>query len=88
MFIEGILLKTNMVTPGAKCVDKASNEKIAQMSVQSYKRTVPSAMPGFPSNVTLVHSLKTSLDFNSFLKALFSYRVVNLLWMRQKICKR
>jgi len=46
VFIEGILLKTNMVTPGAKCPNKADNAKIAKYSIQAYRRTVPSAMPG------------------------------------------
>lgn len=74
VFIEGILLKTNMVTPGAKCVDKASNEKIAQMSVQSYKRTVPSAMPG----IVFLSGGQSPLDATKNLQEM--NKIPNLPW--------
>jgi len=45
VYVEGMLLKTNMVTPAAKG-PKVDAKTIAKMSIQSYKRTVPSAMPG------------------------------------------
>ena len=46
VYVEGMLLKTNMVTSGAKCLNKADAKTIGKMSVQSYRRAVPAAMPG------------------------------------------
>jgi len=40
VLVEGILLKTNMVTPGAKG-PKVDAKVIAAKSVQAYRRTVP-----------------------------------------------
>lgn len=46
VLLEGILLKTNMVTPGAKCPNKVDAKTIAKYTVECLRRTVPSAMPG------------------------------------------
>ena len=40
VLVEGILLKTNMVTPGAKG-PKVDAKVIAAKSVQAYRRSVP-----------------------------------------------
>ena len=40
VLVEGILLKTNMVTPGAKG-PKVDAKTIAAKSVEAYRRTVP-----------------------------------------------
>lgn len=34
VFLEGILLKPNMITPGIKCANRASSEDIAYYTVQ------------------------------------------------------
>ena len=46
IYLEGILLKPNMVTPGAQCPNRASAEEIANATVTALRRTVPPAMPG------------------------------------------
>jgi len=45
IFLEGCLLKPNMVKPGIEG-PKASHEIIAQLTVQTLMRTVPPALPG------------------------------------------
>ena len=46
VFLEGTLLKPNMVTPGQSCGNKASHEEIAVATVKALSRTVPPAVPG------------------------------------------
>jgi len=46
VYIEGTLLKPNMVTQGQSCATKASHEEIALRTVTAFKRVVPPAMPG------------------------------------------
>eukprot|EP00331_Platyophrya_macrostoma_P021250 CAMPEP_0176445042 /NCGR_PEP_ID=MMETSP0127-20121128/23446_1 /TAXON_ID=938130 /ORGANISM="Platyophrya macrostoma, Strain WH" /LENGTH=357 /DNA_ID=CAMNT_0017830713 /DNA_START=2609 /DNA_END=3682 /DNA_ORIENTATION=+ len=46
IFMEGILLKPNMVTPGTNHGTKASNVEIAQRTVVALSRTIPAAIPG------------------------------------------
>jgi len=46
VFLEGTLLKPNMVTPGASCKTRASSQEIALATVTALRRTVPPAMPG------------------------------------------
>ena len=46
VLLEGMILKPNMVVPGAKCPQQNSNEEIADATVQTLLRTVPAAVPG------------------------------------------
>ena len=46
VFLEGTLLKPNMVTPGQKCGTKATPEQVARATVTALSRTVPAAVPG------------------------------------------
>lgn len=46
VYLEGTLLKPNMVTPGQSCTNKASAQEIARATVQALQRTVPAAVPG------------------------------------------
>ncbi len=46
VMLEGILLKPNMVLPGLTCPQQASDEAVADATVQSLLRTVPAAVPG------------------------------------------
>lgn len=46
VFLEGTLLKPNMVTPGQSCPKRASAPEIAYATVQALRRTVPPAVPG------------------------------------------
>ncbi len=44
--LEHMLLKPNMVLPGKKCSERASAEEIAEATVRTFLRVVPSAVPG------------------------------------------
>jgi len=46
LYLEGSLLKPNMVTPGTECTKKYTPYDIAQATVTAFKRTVPSAVAG------------------------------------------
>jgi len=63
--LEGMILKPNMVIPGKKAASQASPEQIAEATVRTLKRQVPSAVPGIaflsggqsPTDATLHLSL-------------------------------
>jgi fructose-bisphosphate aldolase class I len=46
VLLEGMILKPNMVLPGLACPQQASDEAVADASVQCLLRTVPAAVPG------------------------------------------
>lgn len=46
VYLEGMVLKPNMVKAGLKCNPQASDEEVARLTVQTMLRTVPAAMPG------------------------------------------
>lgn len=46
VYLEGTLLKPNMVTPGMSCAKRASPQEIALATVTALRRTVPAAVPG------------------------------------------
>lgn len=46
VFLEGTLLKPNMVTPGQSCTKKYTPQDIAKATVTALQRTVPAAVPG------------------------------------------
>jgi fructose-bisphosphate aldolase class I len=46
VFLEGTLLKPNMVTAGATCPNRPSNAEIGLATVTALQRTVPAAVPG------------------------------------------
>jgi fructose-bisphosphate aldolase, class I len=46
VLLEGMLLKPNMVLPGADCPDQSDTETIARASVECLLRSVPAAVPG------------------------------------------
>ncbi|XP_015794081.1 fructose-bisphosphate aldolase A-like isoform X1 [Tetranychus urticae] len=46
VYLEGTLLKPNMVTSGQSCPTKATPEQVALATVTALQRTVPPAMPG------------------------------------------
>lgn len=46
VYLEGTLLKPNMVTPGQSCPTKATPQQIAAATVTALLRTVPPAVPG------------------------------------------
>jgi fructose-bisphosphate aldolase, class I len=46
VFLEGTVLKPNMVISGKKCPKRASVEEVAEKTVRVLKHTVPAAVPG------------------------------------------
>jgi len=46
VMLEGIILKPNMVLPGLTCPEQASDETIAEITLQCLLRNVPAAVPG------------------------------------------
>ncbi|XP_011198041.1 fructose-bisphosphate aldolase [Bactrocera dorsalis] len=46
VFLEGTLLKPNMILPGQSSCRKNSPEEVAYVTVQSFLRAVPAAVPG------------------------------------------
>lgn len=46
VYLEGTLLKPNMVTPGQSSTKKATPEDIGRATVTALQRTVPAAVPG------------------------------------------
>lgn len=46
VFLEGTLLKPNMVTAGQSCTKKYTYEENAKATVTALARTVPAAVPG------------------------------------------
>jgi fructose-bisphosphate aldolase class I len=66
VFLEGILLKPNMVTPGQGCAVKYSHEQIATATVTALQRSVPVAMPG----IVFLSGGQTELDATANLNAI------------------
>ncbi len=48
VYLEGTLLKPNMVTGGHSCSIKYSPEEVAMATVTALRRTVPPAVTGMP----------------------------------------
>jgi fructose-bisphosphate aldolase class I len=46
VLLEGMVLKPNMVVPGKKSPQQATPEQVAEATVRTLKRQVPSAVPG------------------------------------------
>jgi fructose-bisphosphate aldolase class I len=46
VILEGMLLKPNMVVPGAMCPQKPSSEAVAAATLRCLRRFVPAAVPG------------------------------------------
>ena len=69
IFLEGMILKPNMVIAGKKSTQKSSPEQVAEATVRTLKRHVPAAVPGIaflsggqsPTEATLHLSLMNAL---------------------------
>merc|ERR1719391_840227 len=46
VYLEGTLLKPNMVTPGQQCPERATPEQVAEATIKAFSRTIPPAVPG------------------------------------------
>lgn len=46
VYLEGMLIKTNMVLPGRDCPEQASLNEVAEATLRTFKLTIPAAIPG------------------------------------------
>merc|ERR1719359_1357928 len=46
VMLEGTLLKPSMTVAGVECENKPSPEEVAKMTVRTFERSIPAAMPG------------------------------------------
>ena len=46
VFLEGTVLKPNMIVPGKKSAHQVSPEQVAKETIRVFKQTVPVAVPG------------------------------------------
>jgi fructose-bisphosphate aldolase class I len=46
VMLEGSLLKPSMTVSGVDCENKATPEQVAKLTVQTFQRSIPPAMPG------------------------------------------
>jgi len=76
VFLEGTLLKPNMVTPGQGCANRATAEQIAEATVTAFQRTVPPAMPG----VVFLSGGHSEMDATKYLNAMNQYSVGHKPW--------
>lgn len=60
VYLEGTLLKPNMVTAGHSCSHKYAPQEIAMATVTALRRTVPPAVPGESDTLTNARSHSSS----------------------------
>merc|ERR1711990_608337 len=78
VMLEGTLLKPSMTVNGVECKNKASPEEVAKMTVQTFERTIPCAVPG----VTFLSGGLSEEDSSIFLNE------INKLDRRRRSCSR
>ncbi|NP_001116978.1 fructose-bisphosphate aldolase [Strongylocentrotus purpuratus] len=69
VFLEGTLLKPNMVTAGQSCPTKYTPEQVAKATVTALNRTVPAAVPG----ITFLSGGQSETDASLNLNAINQY---------------
>eukprot|EP00239_Pterosperma_sp_CCMP1384_P005124 CAMPEP_0197849738 /NCGR_PEP_ID=MMETSP1438-20131217/13078_1 /TAXON_ID=1461541 /ORGANISM="Pterosperma sp., Strain CCMP1384" /LENGTH=381 /DNA_ID=CAMNT_0043462559 /DNA_START=67 /DNA_END=1212 /DNA_ORIENTATION=- len=65
VMFEGILLKPAMVTPGADCPDRASPEKVAELTLKMLGNRVPPSVPGIMFLSGGQSELEATLNLNA-----------------------
>merc|ERR1712194_278454 len=68
VMLEGTLLKPSMTVNGVDCENKASPTEVAELTVQTFERSIPAAMPG----VTFLSGGISEEDSSIFLNAINS----------------
>merc|ERR1712161_165632 len=68
VMLEGTLLKPSMTVNGVDCENKASPTEVAELTVQTFERSIPAAMPG----VTFLSGDISEEDSSIFLNAINS----------------
>ena len=61
VYLEGTLLKPNMVTAGHSCSTKYSPEEVAMATVTTLRRTVPPAVTGQTERCRVRREIKTQI---------------------------
>lgn len=77
VYLEGTLLKPNMVTAGHGCTKKFTPQEVAMATVSALRRTVPAAVPGtffFFSLKAYRHAKKLKPGFASTFRHLLPVR--------------
>jgi len=69
VYLEGTLLKPNMVTPGQSCTKKYTPEQIGEATVTALRRGVPSAVPGIVFLSGGQSELDATVNLNAINKA-------------------
>lgn len=75
VYLEGTLLKPNMVTPGQQCPKRATAEEIAEATVRVLSRTVPPAVPG----ITFLSGGQSEMEATKHLNAINKAKGTNLI---------
>ena len=70
VYLEGTLLKPNMVLPGSECPRKYTPEEVAEATVVTFQRTLPVAVPG----VTFLSGGQSEIDATTHLNAINKYQ--------------
>jgi len=76
VYLEGTLLKPNMVTPGQSCPNRVSPQEIAKATVTALQRTVPAAVPG----IVFLSGGQSEIDATINLNAINQYSVGKKPW--------
>jgi len=76
VYIEGILLKPNMVIPGLMCSDQKSPETVAEQTLKCFHNTVPTNVPGI---VFLSGGQRDELSIKHL--ALMNQSAIDLPWV-------
>lgn len=66
VFLEGTVLKPNMIVSGKKCSEQAGVEEVAELTVQCLKRSVPSAV----SSIVFLSGGQSDIDATAHLNAM------------------
>lgn len=65
VYLEGTLLKPNMVTAGHSCPIKYSSEEIAMATVTALRRSVPPAVTGAILHCLSSHTLDLKMHYQN-----------------------
>lgn len=71
VYLEGTLLKPNMVTAGHSCPTKYSPEEVAMASITALRRTVPPAVTGEPAGCHISEKFSLTYEWSSYKQNVF-----------------
>ncbi len=70
VYLEGTILKPNMVLPGAECTKKYTPEQVGEATVTVFQRTLPIAVPG----VTFLSGGQSEVNATIHLNAINAFK--------------